>query len=393
MITQSFDRRTPACSNLLPPVPGRRLGTMVWAAIVCSIVLPDHLPAAEPKRIAVVVHQSRSDADYLSRHILSRAEAILNDNNVRVLDRDEAKRLSTGLPELENQGAVITAERLLEIEEEFRIDSILNIFFEVEFRPTLGGYYSAACHLSAREISSRARVRSGQSLPMGVVGNPVSDGLTRNAAATNAMNRALDEVMADMAYDVYLLAEPQVLNIRMTPVSAVPRGISFTALPAENDSELGQKADLYQETWQQERVTATAVTRGGGFAAVAGYIWQQNPRGRVFGSRLHILDLDKNETLNQFEVSPLAMNARHERGTKEVFQCAFLDGWRYLVAINGNELFCWDVERGRLVESHIHGERARSAVIRSAQAEDHTYLSVLINGRVEKFYRFEVRSR
>jgi hypothetical protein len=67
---------------------------------------------------------------------------------------------------------------------------------------------------------------------------------------------------------------------------------------------------------------------------------------RGHGGRLHIVDIASGQETAVFNMHEIGPRLSGENGTSEPFACQFLGNWRYLVAMTGNKLSCFDVERG-----------------------------------------------
>jgi hypothetical protein len=244
---------------------------------------------------------------------------------------------------------------------------------------------------------------------MGVVGNPASDGISEPGAIRHALQRATDDVLQQIDLAIFIPAEPRKVNPILITTGSHPSNTINLNSP-ENESGLADMANLHNATWQKERATCTTRSPDGNYGAVAGYTWSQSAgssyvvedrsssdnqtrynRGqtgsrRVYGARVHIVDLDTGKTAQVFDFSELAISKRHEKAKKEILAMTFLANWRFLVAVNGNEVVFWDVERGKELSRIIHGQKAKRAAIGFGRSAGSNYVRVNLDGR-DLFYK------
>lgn len=322
------------------------------------------------KKIAVRVFAGNAAAADRLKTAQSRLEEILADVGAAVLDEDKAKELSDVDKILEDPTAFVTAEFLLEIAEKFKIDGILVAHVSADVVPGLADYFSATAHADLRFLdNATAQVRSYSAPPMGARGAPPSDGLTPDSAEINAVQRAIDSVCDAMGLP--LTERIRSKSIDVTLAAPVPlAGGAADFAPPENERALAELATLESQTWRKESPSCTMRAPAGDLAAVGGYIadtdWHRRPE-RLYGSRLHVVDVATRQTLLQFECSPVEMKTRDEPNTKKILVGMFVGGWRYLCAATGNHVFMWDVETGRNVAKlPLSGEPTGMAYVAGA---------------------------
>ena len=316
--------------------------------------------AAEPfsadqlqgKKIAVRVFAGNAGAADRLKTAQSRLEEILADAGAAVLDEDKAKELSDVDKILEDPTAFVTAEFLLEIAAKFKIDGILVAHVTADVVPGLADYYSATAHADLRFLdNATAQVRSYSAPPMGARGAPPSDGLTPDSAEINAVQRAIDSVCESMGLQLAERIRCKAIDVTLAERVPLAAGAADFAAP-ENERSLAELASLENQTWRKESATFTARSPAGDLVAVGGYIadtdWHRRPE-RLFGSRLHVVDLATRQPILKFECSPVEMKTRDEPNTKKIIAGMFVGGWRYLCAATGNHVFMWDVETGRSI--------------------------------------------
>jgi len=327
------------------------LAAMLWCGSGAGGAEPVSADQLQGKKIAVRVFAGNAAAADRLKTAQSRLEEILADAGAAVLDEDKAKELSDVDKILEDPTAFVSAEFLTEIAEKFKIDGILVAHVTADVVPGLADYFSATAHADLRFLdNATAQVRSYSAPPMGARGAPPSDGLTQDSAEINAVQRAIDSVCEAMGLP--LAERIRSKSIDVTLAAPVPLAGAADFAPPENERALAELATLESQTWRKESATCTMRAPAGDLAAVGGYIvdtdWHRRPE-RLFGSRLHVVDVATRQTLLQFECSPVEMKTRDEPNTKKILVGMFVGGWRYLCAATGNHVFMWDVETGRNV--------------------------------------------
>lgn len=341
--------------NILSPVSRRVLLAAVLAgygmgAVTCAIAANE---ALQNKQIAVVVFAQNQLAEPLVKTAQARMEEVLADNEIAVLDEEKSKELTDIFTLMDQPGVFVTPQMFAENSKKFGIEGLMAIYLSVDMVPGLADYFCATAQADVRFIdNATARVKALSTPPMGSRGSPPSEGLTRNSAAINAVQRAVDGVCSLMDFQVADRTRSRSVDLTLGgPEKWVGGGLVFP--PFENDRTLWPMAQLEQQQWRTEEVTCTARAPAGDLAAVAGYIKDTDFRRkppRLFGSRIHVLDLAARQPILTFDCSPVEMKSmKNEPRTKQVLACTFVGGWRYLCAATGNHVFLWDTENGREV--------------------------------------------
>lgn len=327
-----------------------RHGMLLGLVTTCLTLMAHGRTAAEPlagRNVAVSCVALSEAARPAVRSLQARLEEVLGENQVLVLDEAKAAEMRQGYHLLSDPTAVVTAELLQELRTKYQIDQVLTLFVDGDAHRGLGGYHTATAQAEARLIGAEAGVIAAASEPMGVVGNPGSDAVTEGAARLNALERAMDDTLGKLGLRIAVPAEPRLVRLTLEPC-ALPDSGEKRALARTVPAEMTALAALEKQTWQREEVTASALSPDGNYAAMAGYVWSQRQGSRrVYGSRLHVLDTRARRTVTVLDVSPLAIPQPHEKRGKAVLGAAFVDGWRFLVAANANEIVFYDLERGR----------------------------------------------
>ena len=208
-------------------------------------------------KTAVVVYALNPLAESFNKNALSRIEGILYDNEIEVLDRKKAEELKDVIKTLEDPGVFVTAETFVENAEKFDIKGLVAVYLNVDIAKGLVGYYSATAQADIRYIDEAdAKVESLTTIPMGAPGRPPSDGLTKNSAAINAVQRAVDEAFARLDLEIMDPATPRSVRLSIEgPVSVSP-SISIQRT-STSDSALSRLARLEKKRWRAEKVTCT----------------------------------------------------------------------------------------------------------------------------------------
>lgn len=304
----------------------------------------------EGKKVAVAVFAQNKQAEPVIRTAQSRMEEILADNEIAVLDEEKTRELKDVFKTLEDPGAFVTAETFVENSKKFDIHGLVGVYLSAEVVPGLADYYSATAHADIRFVDNQtARVRTLSTPPMGIRGSPTSDGLTRNSAAINAVQRAVDSACSLTGFQIAEWTRAKSVDLDL--VGPFPYAGDRLVLPEpQNERALWDLAALENQTWRKEEVTCTARSEGGSLAVIAGYIkdtdFRRRPQ-RLYGSRVHIVDTNTKKAKLILDCSPVEKKIREESNTKKVLACIFVKNWRYLCVATGNYLFMWDVEKGR----------------------------------------------
>lgn len=348
---------------------GRLLG--VAAAVACfaaAVRAEDVAPDLAGKKVAVAVFPRNPAATAHAKTAQSRIEQILADGDIAVLDEAKTRELKDACKSMEDMAAFITPEQIVENARKFEIDGVLAAYVSVDVVHGIADFFSATAHVDLRFIDNKtARVRAMASPAMGVPGAPPSDGLTEGGAAVNAIRRAVESACHLAGFELAEATRPGSVDLVLAdPVDGAEGGASFAA--AENDPRLHRAVQLERERWRTEEATCTARSAAGGLAAVAGYIrdtdFRRQPQ-RLYGSRVHLVDVEAMKTLQIFECSPVATMAKGEKNARGVLFLGFAGSWRHLFAATGNHLYFWDVESGRLLSKIPLGEAPTGLAVQS----------------------------
>ena len=335
-------------------------------------------------KTAVVVMALNPAAEPFKKNALSRMENILLDNAVEVLDRDKAEELKDVFKTLEDPGAFVTAETFVENAEKFDIQGLVAVYLSVGITPGLAGYFSATAQADIRTISEQnATVEALTTFPMGAPGRPPSDGLTKNSAAINAVQRAIDDACAGLGLELLDPATPRSVMLSLKGPVPVPASLVVEST-SQSQPELSRLAVLENRKWRGEEITCTAKAPAGGLGAVGGYIidtdFRRRPQ-RLYGSRIHLIDLQAQMEISTFECHPVEKKPSREKGTKAILHCMFVRNWRYLSALTGNTIFLWDTERGNLQSAVPLDSPLEKAELSLGQAGDASFLVIQSGGK------------
>lgn len=302
-------------------------------------------------RVAVMVFPANAPAKTLAGGAQTRLEQILQDNGVEVTDRDDSSRIKSIWKKLEDPGYFVTADDFVKNTASYQLDGIVRVYLGADSTAAPGGFFSATAQADVRLVDEHAKVQSRVSFPMGAPGRPPSDGLTAQAALTNAMQRAIDEAAQSLGLEVAEPASPRAMKFALDGPVDAPAGAS--PLPrAPRDLQAGYVAlaQLTSGRNTTERATCSDRAPGGDVAAVGGSInaMARGPRGMEmhYGSRVHLVDLAQGREIAVFDTRELGRKPKEHRGSSQVLDCLFVHSWRYLAAVTGDVLSLWDTERG-----------------------------------------------
>jgi len=342
------------------------------------------------QQTAAVVYALNSAAERFKKNALSRIEGILLDNGVLMLDKKKAEELKDVFKTLNDPGAFVTAETFIENAEKLAIKGLIGVYLSVDAKEGLAEYFSATAHADVRYISEEdARVESLTTRPMGSPGRPPSDGLTKNSAILNAVQRAVDDVSRKLGMEIMDPVTPRSVKLTLEGPVQAPVSLVLKRTSTRNPS-LSRFAHLEKKQWRGEDVTCTAKAPAGSLGAVGGYIIDTDFRRRpprLYGSRIHLIDLQSNQEILAFTCHPVEKKASEEKGTRRILDCMFVSNWRYLSAITGNNLFLWDTERGSLQTSVPLHRPLKKAELRLGKSEDGSYLIVVQAGKKQLNYK------
>lgn len=338
------------------------------------------------KKVAVAVYNQNISADDYVKTAQSRLEQILRDNEISVLDKGKTGELTDVCKKLNDPGVFVTAETFVTQSKKFKIHGLVGLYLVVETKKGVADYFSSTAHADVRYIDDvNADVASLATPSMGLIGNPPSDGLTGSSAAINAVKRAVDSACESMGLIVMDKTRGRSVRIALDgphDLDSIPKSRG-----SDNDKDLWKYADLDDETWRTEKATCTARSPSGNLSAVCGYIvdtdFHRRP-ARLYGSRVHVVDLKNNDKLYKFQCSPVEKKNRSAPNTKKVLDCTFLSNWRYLAAITGNYLFLWDTQTGeQLAKEKLQGEQKSITFYRNSRGQG---ILAVTDGRTAQGY-------
>lgn len=374
--------------------------TRPGAAMVIMITLLASAPlaistaaAADFEKVAVMVFPQTDDAERFANNAQNHLEMILMDNGITVLDKDEAEALKNGWSQLEDPGALITAEDFVANADKYAIDGILRIYLNLDVLPSIANSYSATAQADIRFVDEQAQVQSAVTNPMGTRGNPPSDGLSPSSASINAIYRALEEAAQSVNLDVFGKTQPRAFKYKLTETADVP-GVNMAPIHRPTNKHEG-KIEFFDSTWKWEEASCASESPNGNMVGVAGYVTETGSgMSRSWYSRLHVYDVANDETPYVFDAWPKGTKPKRLRGTSQFLDCGFLDSWRFAVAMSGNYVFLWDTERGIEMSKHPHEFRFSKGdepVLKLGGSEKETYLSVETEGGDEaRYFKVEV---
>lgn len=324
--------------------------------------------------VAVMVFDKTPEAKKMKRAAQTRLENILLDNGITILDQGKADQLKNVWKRLEDPGYFVTAEDFVANASGYEIDGLIRLYLNADVTNALAGFHSATAQADIRFVDQEANVEAYTTIPMGVPGKPPSDGLTKNAALVNAVQRAVDEAASKTGLEIIDYAKPRTLSFLFQG----PVDLPFKPIKPQKsgDDSYVAYADLINKTWTREEVTTHCKAPSGELAAVGGYIRETSGgMKRSYYSKIHLVDLgDKKET-GSFDSNTI--KKKGIKGKVKLLDCLFINNWRYLVAVTGLELFLWDTERGKLMSSIRLDAGLKRAVLAYTQHNNNDYVSVL----------------
>lgn len=294
-------------------------------------------------QVSVAVFANDASQKKYERAVQARMEAVLTDAGVTVLDEEKAKKLRTGWVDLADPSHLITAEEFLQNAGKFDVKRVYRVSFNAGVSSPLDLFFTATSAVQIRVIDADAKVQPFASLPMGLKGFPPSDALTADAALVNAMQRAVDSAAeaSGLVVSAPTIAKaiPLTLEVDPSPPALVPT----EQVVANKPDGWIKGAKLFDNGgWTIEDTACKAVSDDGQMGVLGGYTHAK----RGHGGRLHVVDIASGMETMLFNMHDLGPRLSGENGTAEPFACQFLGNWRYLIAMSGNKLSCFDVERG-----------------------------------------------
>lgn len=326
----------------------------------------------EFEQVAVMVYAKTADAKKMQRSAQTRLENILLDNGITILDQDKADDLKNVWKRLEDPGYFITAEDFVDNADRFDIDGLIRLYLNADATTGLANFHTATAQADIRFVDKDANVEAYTTVPMGVPGIPPSDGLTRNAALVNAIQRAVDEAAGKTGLEILDYSKPRTMSFELSG----PESVSFNIVETEKAlHDFSSYANLANKTWTREEVSATCKAPSGELGAVAGYI-RETSMGmrRSYDSVIHLVDLGEKKETGVFEST--TKKKKGKSGSVRIIDCLFINNWRYLTAVSGLELFLWDTERGKLMSSIRLDKGIEKASLAYSRFNSKDYISI-----------------
>ena len=102
------------------------------------------------------------------------------------------------------------------------------LYLSVDDQKGLAEYYTATAHVDVRYMGEEdAQVHALATPPMGAPGSPPSDGLTRNSAVINAVQRAVDSACEKLGFELIDPATPRSVSLALEGPVVVPEGLRY----------------------------------------------------------------------------------------------------------------------------------------------------------------------
>lgn len=354
------------------------------------LVLLAAMPAAASdfSRVAVVVFAQGAEVPLAARAAQIRLEGILIDNGIEVLDQEKTQELTDVWAQLEDPGYFVTAEDFIEKAETYAIDGVVRVYLATDVVAGIANFFSATAQADIRFVAEDAKVTAFTTPSMGIRGNPPSDGLTARAAIINAVQRATDNAAGEVGLELLETAAPRSIQLELAPVA--DPSASTPVAQSTISVNVVPYAEMVEETWRKSEVTCEAVSPDGKMGVVGAYI-REGMRDRLYGSTLHVIDIEAKREILQLDTAEIERRERWEKGPAKIHDCKFIGSWRFVAAVTGNHLFLFDTERGlELSRIHIEGG-LNKASIDILTAQDGRYLVAIREGRQTR--HFEIRRK
>ncbi|OVE73354.1 hypothetical protein BVX93_01865 [bacterium B13(2017)] len=312
--------------------------------ISCTPVLREKLIN---KKVAVVLYGQSPKIKKFEKTAQARIESIFVDNEIKVLDNEKSKEIKNVWNQLEDPDYFVTDEDFSNQVSNYEVEFLLRVYIKADCSRGIANYYSANAQIDIRLVDKEANTISEISLPMGVPGNPPSDGLTETSAYVNAVQRACDSVLERMGLDLLSPINPYFVDITLKGPEKITEKISFPKIKI--DKTLAEYSKFKKSgRWEGEKLSVTTISPDGNYAAIGGYLYKTfTGMQRHHGSNIHLIDLKKKKEVNIFNCEEMGIG---RGGTRKVLALSFSDNWRFLAAITGRNLYLWDTQRGRLLD-------------------------------------------
>lgn len=341
----------------------------------CGLVLLGCLaPVAgatvDAKSVAVVVYVSGDNAAALSRVAQTRAEQVLGDNSITVLDQDKAKELKNSNRKLEDPGYLMTAEEFLKAAQKYQIDGIFRVYLNTSVVRASTGYFTATANADVRYVDEEAKVTAISTPVMGVKDNPPSDGLTDAAASANAVQRAVDAALEKAGLKILDATAPRLLTLDLQEVD-----IARATGPAEyairlDESEL-KSIKLAKKFFSEEKTTCQARSPDKAAGAVGGLNSYRRGMDLSYNSEIHVADLKDGKEMAKYSTG----TSRLKLGVT-MHDCLFIDNWRFLAGVTGSRLYIWDTERNKAIAERSFDDTLETARLSHRRTAAGSYLVV-----------------
>jgi hypothetical protein len=300
-------------------------------------------PAFAADQVSVAVFANDASQKKYERAVQARMETVLADAGVTVLDEEKAKKLRTGWVDLADPSHLVTAEEFLKNAGKYDVKRIYRVSFNSGVTSPLGLFFTATAAVQIRVIDADAKVQAFASSPMGLKGFPPSDALTSDAALVNAMQRGVDSAAEASGLLVSAPTIAKVIPLTLEADPAPPALVPLESVLVSKGDGWTKGAKFFDNGgWTLEDAACKSVSDDGQMGVLGGYTHAK----RGHGGRLHIVDIASGHETTVFNLHEIGPRLSGENGTSEPFACQFLGSWRYLIAMTGNKLSCFDVERG-----------------------------------------------
>ena len=366
-----------------------KMRILMLALLTVSSVL-----AQAQVKVAVVVYGQTPEAEQYARVAQTRLEQLLNDNGSEVIDQKRADELKKNWRKLADPGALLTAEEFVENAKRFEIAGVYRIYLGLGKTKGLAGIHVATAASDVRFVGENAVVKAAASSPMGVKGMPPSDGLTEQAAVSNAIQRSVDSAGEKLGLKIVDITNPRLVSFSLRrlegPVpNAAPPAYAQPPRLAENDP-LIRLARFADDSWNAEESTCVRKSPDQRMAAIGGYLTSTVVGGgrptRSFSSTLHVVDLDARREILSLPISKA--DFRLQRGGSKITDCLFLQSWRYVAALSQSHVALFDTERGIELGRDYFENPFTAARLAHLSAGDNDYLVVSEGARVA-YYQIE----
>lgn len=343
----------------------------------------------ERDKLSIIAISQNPEYSRYEKTVRSAFESVLDDNGLTVLDVEKSKELRNNWDQLIDPSSLVTAEDFIERAGKFAIDGVVTLYFDVEVREVLAGYYSATAVITSRLVSDEADAKGAVPKPMGSLGYAPSDGLTASSAIVNALRREVDRVSESYQLELLAPQNPRFLNIKLTPAS-LPAGATVVDTYGPLDASLQKTLIAAQGKQTGIRRTPSCSRRASNSVGAMGiYIRDMDLRlGPSFGSSLALIDIESREVVNELVFHQVNRSAARQ-GSAEIEDCLFFNGWRFLFGIADRGLKMFDLEKGKEIAELKPPKKIKSPQLTLYRAGEQTFLRAA-NGGDEFVLELEV---